>query len=160
MGTDSHDSDVESTASGSAPTTGQKNKVHACPECKLPLVRKDGKRGTFWSCSGFPKCRVTRNDRDGQPVASDDERYRCPICTRPLIRADKERGDYWFCSGYSKGCKVTLKDEGGTPEHAWRCRDCGSLLQKRTGKHGDFWGCSHYPDCKTSYRDKDNRPDY
>mgnify|MGYP000344650934 CR=1 FL=1 len=129
-----------------------------CPECKKPLQRKEGKRGIFWACTGFPKCRVTRNDFDGKPADSSDERYRCPLCTRPLVRADKERGDYWFCSGYNKGCKITVADENGRPELSWRCRECGSLLQKRNGKHGEFWGCSQYPECTASYRNENDRP--
>jgi ssDNA-binding Zn-finger/Zn-ribbon topoisomerase 1 len=135
-------------------------KVFPCPQCKKALQRKEGKRGVFWACSGFPHCKVTCNDKDGKPATRDDESFRCPVCTRPLVRAPKERGDYWFCSGYSKGCKITLADVSGVPEKAWRCRECGSLLQKRKGKHGEFWGCSQYPECKTSYRDKDNRPEF
>lgn len=145
---------VKETSEGSAESG------FPCPECKKPLLRREGKRGTFWSCSGFPNCHVTRNDLNGKPATSDDERFRCPICTRPLVRADKERGDYWFCSGYSKGCKITVADEDGVPEQTWRCRECGSLLQKRQGKHGEFWGCSQYPECTSSYKDIDNRPKF
>lgn len=137
-----------------------KTRKYPCPECKKPLQRREGKRGAFWSCSGFPDCRVSLNDMAGKPAPRDEERFRCPICTRALIRADKERGDYWFCSGYNKGCKVTVADDNGVPERAWRCRECGSLLQKRKGKHGEFWGCSQYPECTASYRDKDNRPEF
>lgn len=150
----------DSGSAACSETTGTGASAFPCPDCKKPLLRREGKRGAFWSCSGFPNCHVTRNDRNGKPATSDDERFRCPICTRPLVRADKERGDYWFCSGYSKGCKVTVADEEGIPEPTFRCRECGSLLQKRHGKHGDFWGCSQYPECTCSYKDIDNRPKF
>jgi len=32
-----------------------------CPECKKSLVIREGKRGSFWGCTGFPSCRFTRN---------------------------------------------------------------------------------------------------
>lgn len=32
-----------------------------CPWCGRSLVLKNGKYGRFWGCSGFPKCRFTRN---------------------------------------------------------------------------------------------------
>lgn len=136
------------------------DRVHYCPDCRKPLQRREGKRGPFWGCTGFPECRTSFNDIDGAPSTALDERFRCPLCTRPLIKADPDRGEYWFCSGYSKGCKVKLTDIDGVPEKTWRCRDCGSLLARRQGKHGEFWGCSRYPDCTSTYRDKDNEPDF
>ncbi len=33
----------------------------ACPECGKPLVIREGRRGKFIACSGFPKCRYTRD---------------------------------------------------------------------------------------------------
>ncbi len=30
-----------------------------CPKCGKPMVRRQGARGAFWGCSGFPKCRHT-----------------------------------------------------------------------------------------------------
>ena len=35
-----------------------------CPECGKPLVVRSGRRGKFIGCSGFPKCRYTRNLED------------------------------------------------------------------------------------------------
>lgn len=32
----------------------------ACPECGCLLVRRKGRYGEFWGCSGFPMCRYTR----------------------------------------------------------------------------------------------------
>lgn len=138
------------------------DKQYACPECKKPMRRIQGKMGPFWGCTGFPQCKHSLNDVDGKPSQDIDEQYRCPVCTRRLVRADKEKGDYWYCSGFSKGCKVTLADCDGVPQARFRCRCCGHLLVKRERKsdHSEFWGCSEYPDCTQTYPDKDNRPDF
>ncbi len=37
-------------------TTGE-----VCPTCGKPLVQRTGKKGAFVGCTGFPKCRYTRN---------------------------------------------------------------------------------------------------
>lgn len=31
-----------------------------CPFCGQPLVMRNGRNGTFWGCSSYPKCRYTR----------------------------------------------------------------------------------------------------
>lgn len=35
--------------------------VPACPECGCVLVKRKGRFGEFWGCSGFPMCRYTAN---------------------------------------------------------------------------------------------------
>lgn len=34
---------------------------HLCPKCHLPLRKRRGRYGKFLGCSGYPKCRYTRN---------------------------------------------------------------------------------------------------
>ena len=34
-----------------------------CPQCGCILVKRKGKFGFFWGCSGFPDCRYTKNCR-------------------------------------------------------------------------------------------------
>lgn len=54
-------------ASGSNPATqtgAAEDKIietEACPRCRSTLMLRNGKRGEFWGCSGFPKCRFTRD---------------------------------------------------------------------------------------------------
>ena len=31
-----------------------------CPQCESPMVLRDGKRGEFWGCSGYPECKATQ----------------------------------------------------------------------------------------------------
>lgn len=41
---------------------------NVCPRCHSGvLTQRKGKNGLFWGCSNYPKCRMTCNDKDGQP---------------------------------------------------------------------------------------------
>ncbi|MCP3685243.1 MAG: hypothetical protein GY861_21475 [bacterium] len=31
-----------------------------CDICHVPMIRRDGKHGTFWGCALYPRCRFTR----------------------------------------------------------------------------------------------------
>ena len=35
-----------------------------------------------------------------------------------------------------------------------------SATFKVAGKNGDFWGCANYPRCRTTFDDKDGKPDF
>lgn len=39
-----------------------------CPNCGKPMVRRNGKNGYFWGCSGYPACKTTAQDVGGKPV--------------------------------------------------------------------------------------------
>jgi len=45
-------------------------------------------------------------------------------------------------------------------EGVFKCPKCGSALVKRNGKNGVFWGCASYPKCRTTFDDKDGKPDF
>ncbi len=38
-----------------------------CPKCNKPLVQRQGKKGKFWGCSGYPDCNTTFFDQKGKP---------------------------------------------------------------------------------------------
>ena len=40
------------------------------------------------------------------------------------------------------------------------CPTCGKAMIRRKGKNGFFWGCVNYPECKTTARDKNGKPDF
>ncbi|MGN0941473.1 MAG: DNA topoisomerase 3 [Selenomonadaceae bacterium] len=41
---------------------------YECPRChKGVLEKRHGKKGDFWGCTNFPRCRLTTNDIDGKP---------------------------------------------------------------------------------------------
>ncbi|WP_419640085.1 topoisomerase DNA-binding C4 zinc finger domain-containing protein, partial [Thiolapillus sp.] len=43
------------------------DKIYPCPECSKPMRRINGRKGPFWSCSGYPACRHAVNDLNGAP---------------------------------------------------------------------------------------------
>jgi len=95
-----------------------------CPECKDgDLVLKQGRFGTFFGCSNYPKCKHTK-----AIVVSSD--VACPNCGKDLVRKMTRRGKpFWGCSGYPK-CKTAFWDEP-TGE---KCPECSNLLvKKRSG---------------------------
>ena len=49
-----------------AEITPSKNSV-LCPNCGKSMVRRKGKNGYFWGCSGFPECKTTAQDDKGKP---------------------------------------------------------------------------------------------
>ena len=38
-----------------------------CPRCGKVMLRRKGKNGFFWSCSGYPECKTTAQDNGGKP---------------------------------------------------------------------------------------------
>lgn len=41
---------------------------HPCPECGGSLIRRKGKKGYWWGCSSYPKCKHTCFDSKGSPL--------------------------------------------------------------------------------------------
>ena len=39
-----------------------------CPSCGSDLKQRDGKKGKWWGCTAFPKCKSTFPDSRGKPV--------------------------------------------------------------------------------------------
>jgi DNA topoisomerase-3 len=89
--------------------------VHKCPQCGSAMRLKKGKNGNFWSCSGYPKCTQTADDKGGKPVfkaakpklEQPSEGKTCPACGKPMMLRTGPRGNFWGCSGFPK-CKKTL----------------------------------------------------
>jgi len=139
-----------------AEPTGEK-----CPKCGKPLVAREGKRGKFVGCTGYPKCRFTQNiEGEGapQPEATD---VKCDKCGAPMIVRRGNRGRFLACSAYPK-CKNAkpLRVAGPPPpaeEVGRKCPECGKTLVKRKGPRGSFVGCSGYPKCR--YTESAEKPD-
>lgn len=78
-----------------------------CPKCGKPLARRtrrDGS-GTFFSCTGYPKCTYTAPDLDGKPgtpahgQAPKAGSFTCPLCGSDLVfgHARQSGKAYWAC---------------------------------------------------------------
>lgn len=63
----------------------------ACPKCGRPLLRKEGRYGTFIACSGYPECDYTRDD--GTPTG-----HTCPKCGGRVLEKRSRKGrPYYKC---------------------------------------------------------------
>ncbi len=60
----------------------------------------------------------------------------------------------------NKLCNAARSANFTLAENVFKCPNCGSALIKRKGKNGDFWGCRAYPRCKTTFNDKNGKPDF
>ncbi len=144
-----------------------------CPECGKPLILRTGRRGKFLGCSGYPKCRYTRDyqgedvvgkaadvvEGDGETAApADDNRVPvvCDKCGAPMVVRSGARGRFLGCSAYPE-CKGTQPIsvaiaagwEPPPPEKLGeQCPECGKDLVVRVGKRGKFIACSGYPKCR------------
>jgi len=127
--------------------TGEK-----CPKCGKPLMAREGRRGKFLGCSGYPKCRYTRDaGTEGAPAAADTGE-KCEKCGAPLVRRTWRGRQFLACSAYPK-CRNMKPDKSAPPppppkEAGRNCPECQKPLVVRRSKRGPFIGCSGYPKCR------------
>ena len=56
-------------ASGAKKVVKKIDKTYKCVKCKDGYLQpKEGQYGKFWGCSGYPECKTTHKDMNGQPV--------------------------------------------------------------------------------------------
>jgi DNA topoisomerase-1 len=125
------------------------------------MVVKKGRFGPFLACSGYPKCKSTRNlarDEQGRWAPEKQETGEvCEKCGRPMVIKRGRRGPFLACSGYPD-CKNTrnLERKAQPAEHPQdeptgeTCDQCGRPMVQRKGRYGPFLGCSGYPECKNT----------
>ena len=98
------------------PAAPQQNDQHIhCPKCRAPMVRRDGKFGTFHACTRYPDCTGTRPLEDSQPQDGTGQKpVPCPHCFSPLVRRQSKKGWFWGCSNFP-ACRQTVDDDNGKP---------------------------------------------
>ncbi len=53
---------------------------HVCPRCKRGiLVKRHGKNGDFWGCSNYPQCRMSCDDKNGEPDLTQTKVRKPPV---------------------------------------------------------------------------------
>jgi DNA topoisomerase I len=125
-----------------APKVVQETGEH-CPECERPLIRRFGRFGPFFACSGFPECRYTR--QDGEPAEPEPTDEKCDVCGSPMVAKRGRFGAFYACTKYPdcKGTKPILL-KTGVP-----CPlDGGEIVERMTRKKRKFYGCANYPKCE------------
>jgi DNA topoisomerase-1 len=131
------------------------------------MVIRQGKRGPFLACTGYPKCKNAKDvDAHGNPVQPIDTGIVCEKCSSPMVVKKGFRGPFLGCSNYPK-CRSTkpipaemkekLKDLLPAPapkkavpavEVSETCPECGGPMKLRPGRKGYFLGCAKFPKCK------------
>ena len=124
-----------------------------CERCGSKMVKRWGKRGFFLACSGYPKCRYTREveESGGNGESPVDTGPPCEKCGSPMIVKSGKFGRFLACSNYP-ACKSTRAIDTGV-----RCpqEGCGgALVERRTRKGKVFYSCSNYPRCTYALWDK------
>ncbi|MFA6397666.1 MAG: type I DNA topoisomerase [Candidatus Paceibacterota bacterium] len=109
---------------------GPKETGEMCPKCgekkEGKLVIREGRFGTFISCSRYPKCKFIKKDE------AEEERKKtgviCPICKKGDISERRGRfGTFYSCSNYPD-CKFIIK----TKPTGNICDECDSLMMTGT----------------------------
>ncbi|MFN7133302.1 MAG: topoisomerase DNA-binding C4 zinc finger domain-containing protein, partial [Myxococcales bacterium] len=125
---------------------GEPAPKESCPSCQKPMRVREGKKGRFLSCTGYPACRQTRDlGGDAKPRsagAPSDEK--CRACGKPMRVREGKFGPFLSCSGYP-ACKAARP----VPT-AVACPACkaGRLAERRSKAGKTFYGCDRYPDCR------------
>ncbi len=119
-----------------------------CEKCGSPMVVRQSRYGAFLACTGFPKCKNTKDlPRKGEEMTEPAEP--CEKCGSPMEVKRSRFGAFLACSAYPK-CKNTrsiLKKIGVKCPEA----GCGGdIVEKRSKKGRVFFSCSNWPKCKFS----------
>jgi DNA topoisomerase-1 len=92
-----------------------------CEKCGSPMVVKNGRKGQFLACSGYPKCKNTRpiaEITDGKAVATaaqPEVKEVCEKCGAPMVVRTGRRGSFLACSAYPR-CRNTKPLPAGQAE--------------------------------------------
>ena len=71
------------------------------------MVLREGRRGPFLACTGYPKCKNAKDvDAEGNPVEPVDTGHQVREVQRADGRQEGRRGPFLGCSGYPK-CRST-----------------------------------------------------
>lgn len=90
--------------------------------------------------------------------------WSCPKCGQGLARypsKDRKNEFFWVCA--DRECKSYFADLEGKPalpSDKYFCEACGKPLILKNGQSGHFWACTGYPNCKQSYPDAKDQPDF
>jgi DNA topoisomerase-1 len=120
------------------------------------MLLREGQRGPFLGCSGYPECKTTMNfDAEGKPVLSaKPTEHVCEKCGKPMVIREGRRGPFLACTGYPKCRNAKDVDANGNPvkplETGILCEKCNKPMNVRRGPRGPFLGCSGYPKCRST----------
>jgi DNA topoisomerase-1 len=97
------------------------DETKTCDKCGKPMTVRTSRRGAFWGCTGYPKCRNIVPIEGGEAMATaapqvELSEYSCPNCGQPLAMRKGRFGPFLGCTGYPQ-CKTIIKlDKEGKPK--------------------------------------------
>ncbi|PLX44396.1 MAG: type I DNA topoisomerase [Deltaproteobacteria bacterium] len=106
----------------------------SCPECGKPLLIRQGRRGRFVACSGYPDCKFTRPVGTGVACPGVDGKS----CEGELVEKQSKTGRVFYACNKYPDCTYALWDRPITRE----CPECKNpfLVEKFT-KNGTQIRC-------------------
>ncbi|MEX2144883.1 MAG: type I DNA topoisomerase [Candidatus Spechtbacterales bacterium] len=118
-----------------------------CPKCGKNLLKRMGRFGWFYGCSGFPECKHT------EPLKENpDLKVHCPKCAEGEVveKRTRRKKIFYGCSRYPD-CDFALWDKphiekvkGTTKNHISKCPKCSSVLvEKKNGISCSNRECSY-----------------
>lgn len=138
------------------------NSLGKCPSCGGDIVKREGKYGTFYSCSNYKGgCKFSINKICGKLLTEKQVAKLLkdgsvgPI--KGLVKKDKTKLDdaYFIIQenketkakeiglSFTKPTNEDVSDEKQS-KSLLKCPCCGNELIKKSGKYGEFYGCSNY----------------
>ena len=95
-----------------------------CTKCGAQMVARQGRFGSFYACSNYPKCDFTKQ-------ILQDLGVECPQCKKPLvIKRGRNKTIFYCCSGYPD-CTFSSWD---MPTNE-KCPTCNQMLFQKKGKN-------------------------
>ena len=123
-----------------------------CEKCGEPMAIKTGRFGRFMACTGYPKCRNTKDlGENGSAPFEEATDEVCEKCERPMVIRTGRYGRFLACTGYNAEENPCDNRRNLLNKIGVECPDCGGDLveRKARGRGGrPFWGCSRYPACE------------
>ncbi|NLV73648.1 MAG: type I DNA topoisomerase [Chloroflexi bacterium] len=124
-----------------------------CPICGKQLQIRLSDAGRFLSCSGYPKCRYTRNlptiaGEQAEPTYAEGES--CELCGGRMKVLTKGRSKFLGCENYPtcKNTRAILSAHIKQVAASAQCPVCQGALDPRKGRFGEYLHCAA---CKTNY---------
>jgi DNA topoisomerase-1 len=123
-----------------------------CEKCGEPMAIKTGRFGRFMACTGYPKCRNTKDLGENSSVPFEEATEEvCEKCERPMVIRVGRYGRFLACTGYNAEENPCENRRNLLNKIGVSCPDCGGdLVERRARGRGGrpFWGCSRYPACE------------
>ncbi|MCC7292988.1 MAG: type I DNA topoisomerase [Phycisphaerales bacterium] len=141
-----------------------------CEKCSRPMVIREGRRGKFLACSGFPRCKNSKPHEkldeflqqvaEGKLQATDTQtaeqlkksngngRRAVP---KTVPKTAEGKVDFAALGEPPKGFAWTRTGKPVVetwPEGALHCPECGSDMSLKRGRFGPFYSCSNFPKCR------------